>query len=209
MKANDISPNTAVRLKRIEVASRIFRLLLNGYVLLALINVTVFVCAIFWNFGAAQGVGFVWHVEPDRVSHFWKRVSGIPGFISALGVLKIAVLCCCVFVLNKLFRFYERGRLFAPEQVRYMQQLGCLIVANWVIAVVLNAMSPGYAEYQLDFAHLNWIGTLSLALSPITKDMIGNNDIGIIQPVFGALFVFIAWIMDEGRKIQEEQELTV
>ena len=29
-------------------------------------------------------------------------------------------------------------------------------------------------------------------------------------PIFGGLFIiFFAWIMDEGRKIQEEQELTV
>jgi hypothetical protein len=31
-----------------------------------------------------------------------------------------------------------------------------------------------------------------------------------LTPVFaGLMIIFIAWIMDEGRKIQEEQELTV
>jgi hypothetical protein len=29
------------------------------------------------------------------------------------------------------------------------------------------------------------------------------------QPFIGLMIIFVAWIMDEGRKIQEEQELTV
>ena len=39
----------------------------------------------------------------------------------------------------------------------------------------------------------------------------GVHDMGLsMAPVFcGLLVIFIAWIMDEGRKIQEEQELTV
>jgi hypothetical protein len=38
--------------------------------------------------------------------------------------------------------------------------------------------------------------TISLALDPT-------------QFLLGPFVIFIAWIMDEGRKIQEEQELTV
>ena len=209
MNANEISPKANARLNRIKVASRIFRWLLNGYIFLAVFNVVLFVCAAFWNFGMAHGIEDIWHIEPDRVSHFWRSISRIPGLVVGLGILKISALSGCVFVLNKLFRFYERGQIFTREQVVQMQQLGGLILVNWAIAMLLNAMSEGYTEYRFDLAQLNWIGALQLFILPIAKDMSGNNDIGFMQPVIGVLIIFIAWIMDEGRKIQEEQELTV
>lgn len=209
MNANEISPKANFRLNRIKVASRIFRWLLNSYVFLAAFNVVLFVCAAFWNFGTARGIDETWHMEPGRVSNFWRSVSQIPGVGIGLEILKISALCGCVFVLNKLFRFYERGLFFASEQVRHMQQLGCLILVNWLIAMLLNAMSAGYTEWHFDLSQLNWIGTFELFILPIAKDMSGNNDIGFMQPVIGVLIIFIAWIMDEGRKIQEEQELTV
>ena len=43
----------------------------------------------------------------------------------------------------------------------------------------------------------------------ILELMAHQNNIEGSGLVYGGLVVFIAWIMDEGRKIQEEQELTV
>ncbi|MGA2280617.1 MAG: DUF2975 domain-containing protein [Verrucomicrobiota bacterium] len=43
----------------------------------------------------------------------------------------------------------------------------------------------------------------------ILELMAHQNNIEGSGLVYGVLVVFIAWIMDEGRKIQEEQELTV
>jgi len=209
MNTNESSPKADARLNRIKVASRVFRWLLNSYVLLVVLNIVLLVCGVFWNLGISHGVESVWHIDQDRASEFWRSVSNVPGLIIGLELLKITALGGCVFVLNKLFRLYERGRLFAGEHVRHMQQLGCLIVVNWTIAMLLSAMSEGYLEYRFNFAQLNWLGALQLLIAPISRDMSGNNDIGFMQPVIGILIVFIAWIMDEGRKIREEQELTV
>jgi hypothetical protein len=38
---------------------------------------------------------------------------------------------------------------------------------------------------------------------------IRDSSVSLSPIIFGLLIIFIAWIMDEGRKIQEEQELTV
>jgi hypothetical protein len=209
MNTNEISSNADFRLNRIKTASRIFRWLLNGYILFVVLNVILFVCATFWNLGVSQGVEDIWHIDPDRVSDFWRSASNIPELVPGLVLLKTTVLGGCVLVLNKLFRLYEHGRFFSRDHVRQMQGLGCLIVVNWATAMFLNAMSNGYSEYHFHFAQLNWIGALQLFILPIAKDMSGNNDIGFMQPVIGVLIIFIAWVMDEGRKIQEEQELTV
>ena len=40
-------------------------------------------------------------------------------------------------------------------------------------------------------------------------DMLRDMNLSSTPLFMGFLIIFIAWIMDEGRKMQEEQELTV
>ena len=85
---------------------------------------------------------------------------------------------------HKLFQQYARGNLFTAEVVRNLNQIGRLY---------------GFAIIEKYFLDRLWE---TQHLQPLT---------GVpILPLFaGCLIFFIAWIMDEGRKIQEEQELTV
>jgi hypothetical protein len=41
------------------------------------------------------------------------------------------------------------------------------------------------------------------------QNFIRDSSVSLTPLIYGLLIIFIAWIMDEGRKIQEEQELTV
>jgi hypothetical protein len=41
------------------------------------------------------------------------------------------------------------------------------------------------------------------------QGMLRDMDLSSTPVLVGFLIIFVAWIMDEGRKIQEEQELTV
>ena len=85
---------------------------------------------------------------------------------------------------HKLFQQYARGNLFTAEVVRNIYQIGRL----YIFAIV--------EKYFLDRL---WA---TQHLQPLTG--------APMFPLFaGALIFFIAWIMDEGRKIREEQELTV
>ncbi|MGA2852931.1 MAG: DUF2975 domain-containing protein [Verrucomicrobiota bacterium] len=85
---------------------------------------------------------------------------------------------------HKLFQQYARGNLFTAEVVHHICQIGRF----YIFAIVEKYFIDRLWETQ--------------HLQPLT---------GIpMFPLFaGALIFFIAWIMDEGRKIQEEQELTV
>jgi len=52
--------------------------------------------------------------------------------------------------------------------------------------------------------------TAGLPPAKINIEMIGLGLFTVLTTLIpGFLILFIAWIMDEGRKIQEEQELTV
>jgi hypothetical protein len=85
---------------------------------------------------------------------------------------------------HKLFQQYARGNLFTKKIVHYIHQIGSF----YVFAVG----EKWFLERLWEKQHFQF--------------SVGDS---IIPMYAGFLIIFIAWVMDEGRKIQEEQELTV
>jgi len=86
--------------------------------------------------------------------------------------------------VHKLFQQYSEGKLFTTEVVQSIYRIGRF----YVFAIVEKYFLDRLWETQ----HLQPLsGFIAIPL------------------LAGGLIFFIAWIMDEGRKIQEEQELTV
>jgi hypothetical protein len=83
----------------------------------------------------------------------------------------------------KLFGFFEKGILFTAETVRCIQILGLVYIARFLVQLCFYFFVP------LPNGHM-------LAM--------GINDL-----FAGVLISFIGWLIDEARKIREEQELTV
>lgn len=82
----------------------------------------------------------------------------------------------------KLFGFFEKGVLFTAETVRCIQILGGIYIARFFLALVFKFLLPDD----------EWVGA------------------GLHNNLFiGFLMIFIGWLLDEARKIREEQELTV
>jgi drug/metabolite transporter (DMT)-like permease len=87
----------------------------------------------------------------------------------------------------QLFRLYERGQLFDPHTIGYLRKIAWTTFLMAIETGVAYALwNPAQPKPEIS----TWSAYLTLAF-----------------PAF--LIFFFAWIMDEGRKIQEEQELTV
>ncbi len=84
----------------------------------------------------------------------------------------------------KLFGFFEKGLLFTAETVRYIQILGGIYIVGFLVRLIFYFLIP---EILCD---------TMLTLS--TGDLLA-----------GLFIIFIGWLIDEARKIREEQELTV
>ena len=181
MNATEVSPKTNARLNRIQIVSRIVR-----YVILANIILNLG----FWLF----------YVSP---------LSGDLGR-SVLYVLLEILVCIWFWKLAQLFHYYERGLIFASETIRCIKTLGLLCVINWLLltmagrffshplaAKLPTALPPGVKIMTTVKAHS--FGFFSFNIAGVNFGML----------LAGIIIVLIAWIMDEGRKIQEEQELTV
>jgi hypothetical protein len=81
-----------------------------------------------------------------------------------------------------LLKKFASGNFFTAKNITCIKCLGCLVMSDWLAVKLLDAIGSRM---------------VMLAPSDFTKLAIGF------------LIILIAWIMDEGRKIQEEQELTV
>ena len=182
MNANEISPKTDSRLNQIKVVSRVVRYAILGFFIFAI--------------GYFLFRQFL--MSPPRL---WLHNLGH----SFPMVIMETILCFWYWKLAKLFQFYENGLIFSTETIRCIKTLGVLCVINWLFMLAGNVLirlsppptapPPGVTIVPSNFS----MGFFSFSIFGI--------NVGLL--LAGIIIVIIAWIMDEGRKIQEEQELTV
>jgi len=132
---------------------------------------------------------FIWGVELPRWivsiplsphTAYLPPFDKIPTTVLLLGVVRAGIFFVGVFTLDQLLRSYRSGIFFRARNVSLLQRIGCLMIGDWIVMKILD-----------------WI-----ALRVVFAAELGELAVGL-------LIILIAWIMDEGRKIQEEQELTV
>jgi hypothetical protein len=129
------------------------------------------------------------HVATGMVSifnHPYASVSDIPAPMYVLGAIAMGIYLLGAISFYRLLNLYEKGVIFSEANVREIKQLGTYLACYGILAVTASAFyTGGITPFTLlDFICSPWI-------------------------VGGGAINLVAWIMDEGRKIQEEQELTV
>lgn len=125
-------------------------------------------------------------VEPRRIGFFpfskYASIHAVPAAVLILGFIRAGLFLAGAFVLNRLLRIFAKGDFFTVGNITCIKWLGGLVIADWLIVKLLDAIVSR---------------VVAIGVGDFTK------------LAFGLLIILIAWIMDEGRKIQEEQELTV
>lgn len=186
MNANRISPKANPRLNRIKTVSRIVRYVILGILVLS------FVFFLLLSFPT-------WRLGVIEQHPVWSMLVSLPQFVLWVWYWKLA----------KLFYYYERGLIFATETIRCIKMLGVICVLSWLFFNIQYFISDHHAAPQPIAA-----SPFRTVSAPVEMFRIGFfnfsiHGINIGQLLAGIIIVVIAWIMDEGRKIQEEQELTV
>jgi hypothetical protein len=198
MNANEISPIENPRLSRIKIVSRVAKLFVLGFLIFMILGFFS-VCFSNWrsfSFHAANA-----GTNPD------------PSFFGYRTVLLInqVVIGVWYWKLARLFSFYERGLIFTAGTICCIKTLGLLCVIGWTLMVLTH-----FLPQPLPFDQNNqktWPPGVTLThvhtyrMGFFNFDFGTGIDFGLL--LAGVAIVLIAWIMDEGRKIQEEQELTV
>lgn len=181
MNINEIIPITNARMHRIQKVSKCIRLFLQYGIPLLIVGMA--------GFSALVGAHMINLPKPAQpaATTSGAGASGHAGTVVLLGTL-CGILTLIVFFVwyrtaLKLFGFFERGILFTAETVRCIQTLGVIYFVRFLVQLVLYLAVPSPDNLWL------------------------KVDLGNLFTSF--LIIFIGWLIDEARKIREEQELTV
>jgi Protein of unknown function (DUF2975) len=180
MNANEISPKASARLNRIKIVSRIFRTLIGIYAVMLLVI----------SLWALMDSVLVWlgcNVVPGQsmtamLTFSPNQTYALPYHMS-LPPLFLGTLHFSLIGFGAIML----NRLFK------LYERSCFFAADNVRCIKvlgLVVISDGLVQTMLEL------------LAP-------NASLDFSKLFIGGLIMLIAWIMDEGRKIQEEQELTV
>lgn len=174
--------------QRITTVSRKLRLVCIGLIILQPIA-----CALFWTFfnwlyAKAPMVPLPVHVDHD--------LSAMTRFLAFLTELPpLAVEIYGLKRLKDLFRLYENGMIFTGENVDCFRSLGRILIV-WVACDVLRSSLLSIV--------------LTLHNPPGHRIITLGFDSAELTALFvGIVVVIISWVMDEARKIKEDQALII
>jgi len=191
MNANEISPNANFRMNRIQKVSGCIRLfLLFGIPLFAFVWIPLFLeMANQWHHDHARWVEDLRYVVLSIAYYwfgpttFWDVFDAHRLPFLAYGLLWLVLFLFWFRTILKLLGFFEKGILFTAETVRCLQILGGIYILKFTLQL-----------------------TLYVLMFPDSRQVLTVGTSGLFA---GLLIIFIGWLIDEARKIQEEQELTV
>lgn len=114
-----------------------------------------------------------------------------------------------------VFACFARGEWFTLPAVRWLQAFGALSLLNGLVIFCNTLFRSPMGMFNL--RHLQLIGNLTETYQnfvvPFPLHLFGaaQNLLSQLMHNFmlGCIILMIAWILDEGRKLREEQELTV
>ena len=101
--------------------------------------------------------------------------------------LTVAIYLLGAVVFYRLLNLYEKGIVFSPANVRLFRWLGFLAFCKGLLAVAASAVSHGEFVFPMvlfETLRSSWV-------------------------IGGFFAIMLSYIMDEGCKLKEEQELTV
>ncbi len=171
----------------VQHMSRKFLVLFN--VLLVLMPVAVF---LYWAFFNQLPDAF--HTDlPVAPAQPLSTTQLILGALVSLLPLTVAVYG--LVTLKSLFRLYAEAIIFSAENVKYFRRLGYLFIA-WVVA---NAIFTPLISLVLTLA--SPVGQRAVAVK--------FGIVDLFALLIGGIVLVVAWVMNEGRKLEDEQAHTV
>ncbi|MFT3742545.1 MAG: DUF2975 domain-containing protein [Gammaproteobacteria bacterium] len=180
---------------RIKKISTIFRILFQVlFVVIPVVHIFEWINVpesidISWKFG------FVINAIPKgtEILHPLSTATKLYGFL--LSGIPIIIIECIVYFLIKLFRLYEAAEIFTLKNIKYIKKIGYSLL----IVQIINPICQGFLT-----ALLTWGNPHGHRVASIT---ISGTDLVLLLTAF--IVILISWIMAEGCRLHEEQQLTI
>jgi len=190
-----MTPETEAKLAKVRKYSASLRLLFNFFTVLIVIGAVISVFILLLAKSADTQISISGIVfRGDEITPAMQLIGAI-GFLISFGIA-----FRLLRHLSRLFGLYAQGQIFTAENVREIRQIG--------ISVFLFCLTWGWDIV----ARLILFATNQ----PMPAAEAGQNTLGLQTPsdpfsvvLAGIIIIVISWIMDVGRELREEQDLTV
>ncbi|BCS89068.1 DUF2975 domain-containing protein [Pseudodesulfovibrio sediminis] len=145
--------------------------------------------------GTASSLGFdliksIMGETQIRETVLWQRLACF-----GAAMLTGSVVMYMLHSLSRLFTLYGKGEFFSTQNVACYRAVGISLIVQQAVSL---------PEQALQTVILSWTNPVGQRIIAI-----GADDTNISLIVVGLMVIVISRIMDEGRKMQEEQQLTV
>jgi hypothetical protein len=191
MNANEISPKANPRLKRIKTISQFLKIFFLLYLVCSGLENSLSYILV----GFRMGMWSWFILGPTNAYLLQTSMIGVLIVLVATALFLATVVSC-----YQLLNLYEKGIVFSATNVQLLGRIGYLAFGYGLINLLERALVGMHHIYD----------------APHTPDsvwpviMLGVQACLSSPWLIGGFFVMIiSQIMDEGRKIQEEQALTV
>ena len=108
-----------------------------------------------------------------------------------LAAIKPAAFIPVLYSLYRLFALYQEGRVFTPENIKFIRRIGFSLMAIDLIFILQSALTGPV---------LSWLGAVKPYFS---------LDLAISYLIIGLFVELISRVMDMGRQLKEYQDLIV
>jgi len=124
------------------------------------------------------------------------------------------LMCWWYALIARLFKLCERGDIFSEKVIRLLKRIGTLFLIFAITGLVINLTLPLW----MGLAQQAWGHPVPAGetVQGVTVSYVGMRAFGLVingidlEPIAVALMIFIAiGVVDEGRKVREEQAFTV
>ncbi len=112
-----------------------------------------------------------------------------------ISCIPLAINLFIIYSLIKLFKLYEKGEIFSIENVRRIRNVGW----GLLVGQIVGPISDGFLGVAL-----TWHNPPHHRYASITLD---QTNLGVL--FIALMVILISWIMAEGCKLREEQQLTI
>lgn len=179
---------------KIKSVSRLFKLLFQ----IIFLTLPV-VHLITWIYGPEPlflPLGVVMRAIPENIPllHTLSFSTKLLGFL--VSAVPLIVVEAMLYFLIKLFGLYQDNEIFSLKNVHYLKKIGYALL-------VWQLVKPIFDGFLLSML-LTWHNPPGHRFASIT---IKGLDLAVILTAF--LVILISWIMAEGCRLREEQQLTV
>lgn len=140
-------------------------------------------------------LGFFISTVPNgvQVLHPLSLSTKIYGFL--ISTILVVIIECILYFLIRLFKLYENVEIFSIQNVKYIKRIGYALLITQIASIICD----GFLSLILTWNNPHGFRSVIVTIS-------GTN-ICLILTAF--IIILISWIMAEGCRLREEQQLTI